>query len=310
MDRETKMAGRDFRARFKIIRFIISLCVLFLVSVLANFINPLFAASPKNDHQGLIRLAHVFYPDDRRVIDDNDRSPENKSMKSVGLVKCKDAKPNRVITAVMVNGEGDRSIIITTAHTFRDKHGDSYGRCYFYPGGPNGRKVRIVRERVGSENPYHDWNNDWAVGVLEKNIANKYGANAYGVIRPRKELSEYIRRGAKFFLAGYSSKHGEIRISDNCSVFINDGTGYVKYSKEKRILHNCDLVGGWSGGPLIMIWEHKYYVIGVQSAQIGIPKNHKENKNEVKKDIDSREYPNIAVLVGGEFEKAINRLSQ
>ncbi len=59
-----------------------------------------------------------------------------------------------------------------------------------------------------------------------------------------------------------------------------------------------------------MIWEHKYYVIGVQSTQVDLPENHKENNNEVKKDIDSREYPNIAVLVGGEFEKAINRLSQ
>lgn len=95
---------------------------------------------------------------------------------------------------------------------------------------------------------------DWAVLELEQAVGKTIG------FLPLTS-SERLKKGQKVSLAGYRSDRSEVMtVQKDCQLLKSPG--------QSRILkHNCSVIGGDSGGPLLLKLKQGWRVLGVQSLE-------------------------------------------
>jgi len=95
---------------------------------------------------------------------------------------------------------------------------------------------------------------DWAVLELEQAVGKSIGFLPLA-------SSEQLKKGQKVSLAGYRSDRSEIMtVQKGCQLLKSPG-------KSRMLKHNCSVIGGDSGGPLLLKLKQGWGVLGVQSLE-------------------------------------------
>ncbi|MDO8839286.1 MAG: trypsin-like serine protease [Parvibaculum sp.] len=242
--------------------------------------------------------ANIFGVDDRRDI-----RPED-GLSGVGVIVC--AGTTRRPTGVLIASshlpdQRDYDVIVTAAHVFIGPRG-RLTDCEFRPQRMDGPGARILYIESGSHTPYRDrdWHNDWAVAVLDRRLDDELDR-----IEPRvvDEDAAVERResGARFILAGHNGERGPLQMSENCGPE-RKFSSHLNRFDPRVVNHDCDMMPGWSGGPLILREDGVNYMIGVNSwASNAI--THTSGRA-----YSGSLNPNVAIRVDGQFKRAIDRL--
>ena len=243
-------------------------------------------------------IANVFEDDNRRPISEED------DLAFVGVIAC--ANTARLPTASLITIDAaapDRrfDILITVAHAFSRQDGTRWEECDFLPEGDPDRAARIVYVVSGTETPGQGWNTDWAVAVLAHRISD-------GITLPHPlaldEVStqEKINNGAHILLVGHNGEKLPMLLSDDCGPRIKT-SGSQNLGDDRVFNHDCDMMAGWSGGPLLLRESDATYAIAVNSTQFNRVV-HQEGWP-----FDGRFNPNTAIRIDAEFEEAIRTLA-
>lgn len=96
---------------------------------------------------------------------------------------------------------------------------------------------------------------DWAILELEKPVGEQLG------FLPLLNV-EQAKKGQAVTLAGYRGDRSEVlTVQHNCEL--------LSLSVPRRVLnHNCAVIGGDSGGPLLTQWKQGWAVLGIQSLEV------------------------------------------
>lgn len=239
--------------------------------------------------------ANIFGHDDRRDI-----TPED-GLSGVGTIVCEGT--TRRPTAALVTLEGTSShadVIATVAHAFIGSDEQRLSACEFWPGADPALAARIVYLETGTLSPEGNWHNDWAVAVLDRRLPENLSR-----LRPRmfdeRQADLKRRRHAHFLLAGHNGERGPLQVSGRCGPVAKANSDLNGF--DRRVFnHDCDMMPGWSGGPLILREEGVDYLVAVNSTEVnaithisGRPYNGRMN-------------PNTAVRVDGLFHETLERL--
>ncbi|MBX3504594.1 MAG: trypsin-like peptidase domain-containing protein [Parvibaculum sp.] len=241
--------------------------------------------------------SNIFGHDDRRDI-----RPED-GMSGVGTIVCEGttrrpvgaliADPGRHVTPRF-------DVIVTVAHAFVGPGGGFLTDCAFHPGADAARAARITFLKTGAVKLYRNWHNDWAVAVLDRRLPESLD-RLVPLVLDETEATRLRAEGATFLLAGHNGERGPLQVSDRCGPMpkrFSDLNGF-----DLRVFnHDCDMMPGWSGGPLVLREGGVSYLIAVNSTQLnaithisGRPYNGRMN-------------PNTAVRVDGAFRDVIEEV--
>ncbi|PKP77840.1 MAG: hypothetical protein CVT81_07070 [Alphaproteobacteria bacterium HGW-Alphaproteobacteria-3] len=239
--------------------------------------------------------ANIFGQDDRRDIAIED------ALSGVGTIVCEGTTRRPTAALVTLKGVSSRAdIIATVAHAFIGSNDRRLSACEFWPGADPALAARIVYLETGTLSPEGNWHNDWAVARLDRRLPESLSR-----LRPRmldeKQAEMKRARRAQFLLAGHNGERGPLQISERCGPVAkaySDLNGF-----DHRVFnHDCDMMPGWSGGPLILREDGIDYLIAVNSTEVnaithisGRPYNGRMN-------------PNTAVRVDGRFHRTLERL--
>ncbi|MDZ4380137.1 MAG: hypothetical protein U0942_02215 [Parvibaculum sp.] len=239
--------------------------------------------------------ANIFGQDDRRDIAIED------ALSGVGTIVCESTTRRPTAALVTLKGVSSRAdIIATVAHAFIGSNDRRLSACEFWPGADPALAARIVYLETGTLSPEGNWHNDWAVARLDRRLPESLSR-----LRPRvldeKQAEMKRARRAQFLLAGHNGERGPLQISERCGPVAkaySDLNGF-----DRRVFnHDCDMMPGWSGGPLILREDGIDYLIAVNSTEVnaithisGRPYNGRMN-------------PNTAVRVDGRFHRTLERL--
>lgn len=239
--------------------------------------------------------ANIFGHDDRRDIVAEDR------LSGVGTIVC-EGTTRRPTAALVTLSKGTPSpyydIIATVAHAFTGSNGQLLTACEFWPQADAAFATKIVFLETGTLVPYGNWHNDWAVAVLERRLPDSFSR-----LVPRVLSDAVTGRmpNAHFLLAGHNGERGPLQVSENCGPVPKLGSHLNRF--DPRVFnHDCDMMPGWSGGPLILREDGRDYLVAVNSTEVnaithvsGRPYNGRMN-------------PNTAVRVDGRFHATIESL--
>lgn len=103
---------------------------------------------------------------------------------------------------------------------------------------------------------------DWALLELKEPIGRDVGFLGWRILRP-KELQQAQKNGSRVMLAGYPQNRSHV-VSVDRSCKANMGQ-----PPKALINHSCHIVGGDSGGPVILSDGNALTVIGLNSARLG-----------------------------------------
>ncbi|MAU59725.1 hypothetical protein [Parvibaculum sp.] len=239
--------------------------------------------------------ANIFGPDDRRDITLAD------NLSGIGTIVCEGT--TRRPTAALVTLEGASpgiDVIATVAHAFLGSNEQRLTSCEFWPGGNPSLSARIAFLETGTLNPEGNWHNDWAVAVLDRRLPEELSRLVPRVLDERE--AELKRRyHAHFLLAGHNGERGPLQVSEKCGPVAKKSSDLNRF--DARVFnHDCDMMPGWSGGPLVLRENGTDYLVAVNSTEVnaithisGRPYNGRMN-------------PNTAVRVDGRFNEALERL--
>lgn len=243
--------------------------------------------------------ANVFGEDDRRLLTKAD------GLSAVGLVVCEGT--TRRPTAVLVRPDGADAgrrfdIVATVAHAFLGHRDEPLPQCAFWPGGEEADAAHIVFVAFGTLRPSADWGADWAVAVLDRRLAPRYRPLEARIMSEREALD--IRAAGKTFaLAGHNGEIGPLMISDRCGP-MRKGSGDANLFDGRVFNHDCDMMPGWSGGPMIAEVDGRPYVIAVNATELNAV------ATQLGARYDGRLTANTAVRIDGAFWETIHRLSR
>jgi len=244
-----------------------------------------------------VSRANIFGDDDRRDIAATD------GLSGVGTIVCEGTtrRPTGSLVALPGGHVTARfDVMVTVAHAFVGSNGEFLTGCAFWPGADPALAADIVFLKTGTLSPYGNWHNDWAVAVLERRLPESLDRL---VPMTLDEADAYRLRSEKatFLLAGHNGERGPLQVSEKCGPMpkrFSDLNGF-----DSRIFnHDCDMMPGWSGGPLILREGGTSYLVAVNSTEVnaithiaGRPYNGQMN-------------PNTAVRVDGAFRSVIDSL--
>lgn len=243
--------------------------------------------------------ANIYGDDDRRDI-----RPED-GLSGVGTIVCEGTtrRPTgALIASALLPAERDYDIVVSVAHVFIGPRGTRLTRCKFLPQAAPGISARIIFTENGSHTPYRDrdWHNDWTVAVLDRRLPDELER-----LEPRvvDEVDAVTLRedGVRFKLAGHNGERGPIQMSEHCGP-VRKASSHLNRFDPRVLNHDCDMMPGWSGGPLILHEGGADYLIAVNS----------QASNAITH-VTGRPYsgglnPNVAIRVDGQFKRAIDRL--
>lgn len=242
--------------------------------------------------------ANIFGHDDRRDI-----RPED-GLSGVGVIVC-DGTTRRptgiLLTSALLPEDRDYEIIASAAHVFIGPQG-RLTQCTFHPHGAPGEAAAIIFIESGSRTPYRDrdWHNDWAVAVLDRRLSGDIER-----LKPRviDDLAAVALReaGARFILAGHNGERGPLQMSEHCGP-VRKRSSHLNRFDRRVVNHDCDMMPGWSGGPLILRERGTDYVIAVNS-QASNAITHVSGRP-----FSGSLNPNVAIRVDGRFKETIDRL--
>lgn len=243
-------------------------------------------------------IANVFEVDDRRLITPDDQ------MGFVGVIACANTK--RIPTASLIttpdaSPHRQHEVITTVAHAFFTKDGDRWQDCSFLPEGDPTRALPITHVMVGTSTPGKGWNDDWAVAVVEGRISTETPL-PMPLSVDLKALEEHRTKGARIQLAGHNGERLPMLMSENCGPRYKR-SGSHNFGDTRVFNHDCDMISGWSGGPLLLRTPSDVFTIGVNSTRFN-PVVHQTGFP-----FDDRFNPNTAIRVDNEFLATIERLS-
>lgn len=241
--------------------------------------------------------SNIFGNDDRRDIRPDD------GMSGVGTIVC-EGTTRRPVGALIADPERHVAprfdVIVTVAHAFVGPGGSFLTDCEFHVGADPARAARIVFLKTGAVKLYRNWHNDWAVAVLDRRLPEELDRLVPRVLA-EAEANALRANGATFLLAGHNGERGPLQVSDRCGPMpkrFSDLNGF-----DMRVFnHDCDMMPGWSGGPLVLRENGVSYLVAVNSTQLnaithisGRPYNGRMN-------------PNTAVRVDGPFRDVIEQV--
>lgn len=239
--------------------------------------------------------ANIFGPDDRRDIALTD------SLSGIGILVCEGTTRRPTAALVTMKDASPRmDVIATVAHAFVGSNEQRLTACEFWPGANPALAARIAFLETGTLNPQGNWHNDWAVAVLDRKLPKTLSRLVPRVLGDREaELKR--RHHAHFLLAGHNGERGPLQVSERCGPVAKRGSDLNRF--DARVFnHDCDMMPGWSGGPLILREDGTDYLIAVNSTEVnaithisGRPYNGRMN-------------PNTAVRVDGLFLETLERL--
>ncbi len=243
--------------------------------------------------------ANVFGEDDRRLLTETD------GLSAVGLVVCEGT--TRRPTAVLVRPGGADpgrhfDIVVTVAHAFLGHDDEPLAQCAFWPGGEETDAAPIVFVAYGTLRPPADWGADWAVAVLDRRLAPRYRPLETRVMS-QEEALEMRTAGKTFLLAGHNGEIGPLMISDRCGP-MRKGSGDANLFDGRVFNHDCDMMPGWSGGPMIAEIDGRPYVVAVNATELNAV------ATQFGAPYDGRFTANTAVRIDGAFWETIHRLSR
>ena len=242
--------------------------------------------------------ANIFGRDDRRDI-----RPED-GLSGVGVIVCAGTtrRPTGVLLAsALLPEDRDYEVIASAAHVFIGPQG-RLTECAFRPHGMPDIAAAIIFIESGSRTPYRDrdWHNDWAVAVLDRRLPGDIER-----LKPRviDDLAAVALReaGARFMLAGHNGERGPLQMSEHCGP-VRKRSSHLNRFDPRVVNHDCDMMPGWSGGPLILRERGTDYMIAVNS-QASNAITHVSGRP-----FSGSLNPNVAIRVDGRFKQAIDRL--
>ncbi|ABS63821.1 hypothetical protein Plav_2207 [Parvibaculum lavamentivorans DS-1] len=241
--------------------------------------------------------ANIFGDDDRRDIVAAD------DLSGVGTIVCEGTtrRPTASLVALPAIAPSPYyDVIATVAHAFVGSNGQLLQRCAFWPQADPALAAEIVFLETGTLSPYGNWHNDWAVAVLDRRLPETYSRLIPRVLD--EAGAQKMRNGrARFLLAGHNGERGPLQVSENCGPVPKLGSHLNRF--DPRVFnHDCDMMPGWSGGPLILRDGGASYLVAVNSTEVnaithiaGRPYNGRMN-------------PNTAVRLDGRFLATVENL--
>ena len=242
--------------------------------------------------------ANVFEDDDRRPVNEED------DLAFVGVIACTNTA--RLPTASLItieDADPDRrfDILITVAHAFSRRDGKRWDECDFHPGGDPERAAPIVYVVSGTETPGQGWNTDWAVAVLARRISDNMSL-PHPLSLDEATTQDKIDNGAHILLVGHNGEKLPMLVSNNCRPRIKT-SGSQNLGDDRVFNHDCDMMAGWSGGPLLLRESNATYAIAVNSTQFN------RVVHQQGWPFDGRFNPNTAIRIDAEFEETIRELA-
>ncbi|MDP1628899.1 serine protease [Parvibaculum sp.] len=241
--------------------------------------------------------ANIFGHDDRRDILPGD------GLSGVGTIVCEGTTRRPTASLVTLPGGSPSpyyDVIATVAHAFIGSNGQLLRQCEFWPQADAALAAKIVFLETGTLSPYGNWHNDWAVAILERRLPENFSRLLPRVV-DEAEAYELRTRKARFLLAGHNGERGPLQVSENCGPVPKLGSHLNRF--DPRVFnHDCDMMPGWSGGPLILREGGASYLVAVNSTEVnaithisGRPYNGRMN-------------PNTAVRLDGRFLATVENL--
>lgn len=246
--------------------------------------------------------ANVFGTDDRHPLSPGD------GFSAVGQIACAGSRRLPVATLIDHPALPDArayDLVITVAHAFVGGPGNIETRCGFRPAGEARHEAPILRVALGTLEPAQAWHHDWAVAVVGARLSASFGALPVRTVG-EQDLPDLARAGARYALIGKNGERPRMLISRNCGP-VPKRHWHHGYFNTAEFNHDCDMIPGWSGGPLVLLpgeGRSRPAVIAVNATEVnGIAHHHGQP-------FHPRMFPNTAIRLDGAFLAAIARLAK
>ena len=264
-----------------------------------------------------IRQTTIFGEDDRKKVDFDDDE-----VYSVGSTECylASGKIRRGSAAVVKEkGEEEGDVILTAEHILRDTEtGVERVKCLFRPGNNRYVGIPIDMEKVVYGGKFYTKNegDDWAVAGLTSTLVvtqngkttevkkkNHLGYSPIPLIgAPNSGMTrDEPLAGRSIELYGYNGDTGGMSVSDNCTIHAKRPYDMFYYNDRVNI-HDCDCIGGCSGGVLTTVNSRgRRVIVGILDGDhihVGLDWT-------ARKKFDSRWNVNTAVVINERILQAI-----
>lgn len=204
--------------------------------------------------------ANIFGTDDRRLITEAD------GLSAVGLIVCEGTTRRPTATLLSADNSRPHNLIISVAHSFLGLGNVPLGPCAFWPGGEATDATPITFAMLGTATPVGDWNQDWAVALLAHPLPATYQP-LHPEVLSVTAADAARARGMSFMLAGHNGETGPMMWSGRCGPVPKRNADINRFDN-RAFNHDCDMMPGWSGGPLMLQREGQRYVIAVNATEL------------------------------------------
>lgn len=189
---------------------------------------------------------------------------------AVGAVRCNGSR--RLGSAVVVAPPGlpanrTYDVLLTAGHNLVSNDGTLLPGCRFFPrpdfvdpdpAGQGSLSFPMAGIRLGSENAATALEGDWAVAILPR----------MPQIEPLPIDLSLSAAAEPLMLVGYHLPSDRIMVSDGCTIH-EKPRDHQHVVRSALVVHDCDAILGWSGGPLITDNDAERRVIGIHIAGDG-----------------------------------------
>lgn len=159
-------------------------------------------------------------------------------------------------------------VVLTNAHCVLDVATRQYhSEIAFFPNFIDGRApdgANVVQVYVGTD--FSDVGrgglspDDWALMKLDQPLGHQYGTLQLRPLPP----SVLERNPGKMWLVGYSGDFPPTRPGETAGVHAQCSIlGEAAGAFSGMLLHDCDMEGGASGGPILGIIDNQVYIVGL-----------------------------------------------
>ncbi len=242
--------------------------------------------------------ANVFDTDDRRPLEHAD------GFSAVGQIACENSTRLPVGTIVdhpSLTRDRDFELVVTVAHTFRGRRNEMQTRCHFLPGGDKEAATPVLHVALGTLSPDKAWHHDWAIALVAGRLSDTYGALQLATI-DADDLAPLVKAGARYALVGKNGERPQMLISEHCGP-VPKKHWHHGYFLSGEFNHDCDMIAGWSGGPLVLIHNGERRIIGINATELnGIV-------HKIGDPWHPRMFANTAIRFDGEFKTTLERLA-
>ncbi|MDA9094874.1 serine protease [Porticoccaceae bacterium] len=178
-------------------------------------------------------------------IEDQRHLASSPFLKAVGTIFC-DGGLRGTATHISTSLKKGPAIILTAAHVlFDEKTGLAFRHCAYRP---ENRRLSEIDFAAVSKHQYQ---------FFSKNKIRQSETDIVFVALKKKPYQESLSLAVainsskdNLQLLGYNMDSQEINLSNNCESFESEF-----FVSEQLLLHNCDALGGSSGGPIISTTE-------------------------------------------------------